>query len=154
MSDASGLKATLRHDLHDALRAQDRVRAGTLRMALTGITNAEVAGTEHRELDDEDVLKVLAKEAKKRREAADAYRGAGRAELAEQEEAELEVLQVYLPEQLGEEEIARIVDRAVDEVGATSMAQMGQVMKIVQGEVAGRADGGAVAAMVKARLAG
>lgn len=130
MSDASGLKATLRHDLHDALRAQDRVRAGTLRMALTGITNAEVAGTEHRELDDEDVLKVLAKEAKKRREAADAYRGAGRAELAEQEEAELAVLQAYLPAQLEDAELDRLAREAVAETGASGMGQMGQLSLI------------------------
>src|SRR5690606_36187043 len=133
-----GLKATLRHDLHDALRAQDRVRAGTLRMALTGITNAEVAGTEHRELDDEDVLKVLAKEAKKRREAADAYRGAGRAELAEQEEAELAVLQAYLPAQLEDAELDRLAREAVAETGASGMGQMGQVMKVLQPRVGGR----------------
>lgn len=152
MSDASGLKATLRHDLHDALRAQDRVRAGTLRMALTGITNAEVAGTEHRELDDEDVLKVLAKEAKKRREAADAYRGAGRAELAEQEEAELAVLQAYLPAQLEDAELDRLAREAVAETGASGMGQMGQVMKVLQPRVAGRAEGGRIAAAVKRAL--
>lgn len=152
MSDASGLKATLRHDLHDALRAQDRVRAGTLRMALTGITNAEVAGTEHRELDDEDVLKVLAKEAKKRREAADAYRGAGRAELAEQEEAELAVLQAYLPAQLEDAELDRLAREAVAETGASGMGQMGQVMKVLQPRVGGRAEGGRVAAAVRRAL--
>lgn len=152
MSDS--LKATLRTDLHAAMRAREQVRVDTLRMVLTGISNAEVSGTEAHELSEAETFKVVAKEAKKRKESATAYRDAGRPELAEREEAELEVLQVYLPEQLGDDELAGIVDRAIGEVGATSMAQMGQVMKLVQTEVAGRADGGAVAAMVKTRLAG
>ena len=152
MSDS--LKATLQSDLTTAMRAREQVRVATLRMALAAISTAEVAGTEARELDDTETLKVLAKEAKKRKESATAYRDAGRPELAEQEEAELAVLESYLPEQLGDEELTAIVDRAVAQVGATSMAQMGQVMKVAQGEVAGRADGGAVAAKVKARLAG
>lgn len=152
MSDS--LKATLQSDLTTAMRAREQVRVATLRMTLAAISTAEVAGTEARELDDAETLKVVAKEAKKRKESATAYRDAGRPELAEQEEAELAVLESYLPEQLGDDELTAIVDRAVAEVGATSMAQMGQVMKVAQGEVAGRADGGAVAAKVKARLAG
>lgn len=152
MSDS--LKATLQSDLTTAMRAREQVRVATLRMTLAAISTAEVAGTEARELDDAETLKVVAKEAKKRKESATAYRDAGRPELAEQEEAELAVLESYLPEQLGDDELKEIVDRAVAEVGATSMAQMGQVMKVAQGEVAGRADGGAVAAKVKARLAG
>ena len=148
------LKATLQHDLHTAMRAREQVRVATLRMVLTGISNAEVSGESARELSDDETLKVVAKEAKKRKESAAAYRDAGRPELAEREEAELAVLESYLPEQLGEEELTAIVDRAVEQVGATSMAQMGQVMKVAQAEVAGRADGGAIAAKVKARLAG
>ena len=152
MSDS--LKATLQSDLTTAMRAREQVRVATLRMTLAAISTAEVAGTEARGLDDAETLKVVAKEAKKRKESATAYRDAGRPELAEQEEAELAVLESYLPEQLGDDELKEIVDRAVAQVGATSMAQMGQVMKVAQGEVAGRADGGAVAAKVKARLAG
>lgn len=148
------LKATLQHDLHAAMRAREEVRVATLRMTLTAISNEEVSGTTARELSDEETLKVVAKEAKKRKESATAYRDAQRPELADREEAELAVLEGYLPEQMGEEELTAIVDRAIDQVGATSMAQMGQVMKLAQGEAAGRADGGAIAARVKARLAG
>jgi len=153
MTDTS-LKARLQHDLHDSMRARDKVRSGTLRMALTAVTNAEVAGDEARELTDDEVLKVLAKEAKKRREAADAYHGAGRGELAATEEAELVVLEGYLPAQLDDAELRAIVDRAVAATGATGPREMGQVMKAAQGEVAGRADGGRVAAIVKEVLTG
>ncbi|NYF98713.1 GatB/YqeY domain-containing protein [Janibacter cremeus] len=152
MSDS--LKAILRTDLHAAMRAREQVRVDTLRMVLTGISNAEVSGTQAHELSEAETLKVVVKEAKKRKESVSAYRDAGRPDLAAREEAELEVLQAYLPEQLGDDELAGIVDRAIGEVGATSMAQMGQVMKLVQTTVAGRAEGGAVAAMVRTRLAG
>lgn len=150
----TGLKAQIQHDLHDAMRAHDKVRAGTLRMALTAITTAEVAGTEARELDDDEVLAVLAKEAKKRREAADAYTGAGRPELAATEEAELAVLEGYLPAQLGDADLLAVVERAVAETGATSLRDMGRVMKVAQTEAAGRAEGGRIATIVKAVLAG
>lgn len=148
------LKTTLQHDLHAAMRAREAVIVATLRMALTAISTEEVSGTSARELSDEETLKVLAKEAKKRKESASAYRDAGRPELAEREEAELVVLEGYLPEQLGDDELTAIVDRAIEQTGATSMGQMGQVMKAAQAEAAGRADGGAIAAKVKARLAG
>lgn len=147
-------KATLASDLTAAMRAREQVRVATLRMVLAGISTEEVSGAESRELTDAETLKVVMKEAKKRKESAAAYREAGRPELAEREEAELAVLETYLPEQLGEDELTAIVDRAVEQVGATSMAQMGQVMKVAQAEIAGRADGGVVAAQVKARLAG
>lgn len=148
------LKARLQHDLHDAMRARDTVRSGTLRMTLTAITNAEVAGDEARELSDDEVLKVVAKEAKKRKEAAAAFTGAGRPELAATEEAELVVLEGYLPAQLDDEALREIVDRAVAATGAIGMSQLGLVMKAAQGEVAGRADGGRVAAVVKQVLSG
>ena len=148
------LKARLQHDLHDAMRARDTVRSGTLRMTLTAITNAEVAGDEARELSDDEVLKVVAKEAKKRKEAAAAFTGAGRPELAATEEAELLVLEGYLPAQLDDEALREIFDRAVAATGATGMPQLGMVMKAAQGEVAGRADGGRVAAVVKQVLSG
>jgi uncharacterized protein len=153
MTDTT-LKARIQHDLHDSMRAKDKVRSGTLRMVLTSITNAEVAGDEARELSDDEVLKVVAKEAKKRKEASAAYRGANRPELAEVEEAELVVLDGYLPAQLGDDELRAIVERAVASSGAAGMPQMGLVMKAAQGEVAGRADGGRVAAVVRQVLAG
>lgn len=148
----SSLKDTVQHDLHDAMRAQEKVRAGTLRMVLTAITNEEVAGREHRDLTDDDVLRVIAKEAKKRKEASAAYTDAGRAELAAQEDAELAVLETYLPAQLGDDELRAIVSGVIAETGASGMQQMGQVMKAAQAEVAGRADGGRVAAIVKEQL--
>lgn len=150
----SDLKARLRSDLTDAIRARDTLRTNTLRMTLSAIGNAEVAGSEARELSDDDVLKVIGKEAKKRREAAEAYDGAGRDELAATERSELAVLEDYLPKQLDDAQIDAIVAEAVQETGATGMAQMGQVMKVVQPKVAGQAEGGRVAAAVKRALAG
>lgn len=146
------LKARLQLDLHDAMRARDKVGAGTLRMVLTAVTNAEVAGDQARELSDDEVLKVIAKEARKRKEAAAAYRSAQRPELADTEDSELAVLEAYLPAQLGDAEVAEIVARAVHQAGATGMPQIGQVMKLAQAEVAGRADGGRVAAAARAAL--
>ena len=144
-------KAQLQSDLHEAMRARDRVRSATLRMALTAITTAEAAGAHH-DLSADEVQAVLTKEAKKRREAATAYEQAGRPELAATENGELAVLQDYLPQQLDEAAITELVDAAIAETGATGPAQMGQVMKAVQPKVAGRADGGAVAAVVQQRL--
>ncbi|WP_022925425.1 GatB/YqeY domain-containing protein [Serinicoccus marinus] len=152
MSDSTGLKATLQQDLTAAMRAQDKVRAGTLRMALTSVTTEEVAGKQQRELSDDEVLKVITKEAKKRREAAEAYSGAGRTELAAQEEAELAVLEAYLPAQLSDDELASMAREAVAETGATDLRGMGQVMKVLTPRVAGRAEGGRVAAAVKQAL--
>ncbi|MGL5817012.1 MAG: GatB/YqeY domain-containing protein [Phycicoccus sp.] len=147
------LKTRLRQDLHDAMRARDSVRSGTLRMALTAVTTAEVAGDEARELSDDEVLRVIGKEAKKRKEASAAYHDAGRSELADREDAELTVLESYLPAQLTDDELRAVVDRAVAMTGATGMPQMGQVMKVAQSEVAGRADGGRVASVVREVLA-
>ena len=147
------LKERLRADLTGAMRARDQVRLRTLRMALTAITNEEVAGSATRELSDDDVLKVLAREAKKRREAADAFAAAGRAEQAEAERAEGEVLAGYLPAQLSDEELASLVAAAVTETGAAGLPGMGKVMKAVTPRVAGRADGARVAAEVRRQLA-
>ena len=147
------LKATVQRDLTTAIRDRDQVRAGTLRMTLAAVTNEEVAGKEARELSDDEVLKVLAKEAKKRKEAAAAFSEAGRSELAAREEAELAVLEAYLPAQLGDDELDAIVAQAIEQAGATGMQQMGQVMKAAQTAVAGRAEGGRVAAAVQAALA-
>ena len=150
----STLKEQLQADLTTAMRERDQVRAGSLRMALTAVTTEEVAGKEHRELSDDDVLKVITKEAKKRREAATAYTDAGRAELAAKEEAELAVLEAYLPTQLSDEELESVVREAVAVSGATGMPQMGLAMKAANAAVAGRAEGGRVAAVVKRVLTG
>jgi len=147
------LKSTLRADLHTSMREHDKVRSSTLRMALTAVTNEEVSGTTSRELSDDEVLKVLAKEAKKRREAATAYMQAKRPELAAKEEAELVFLEAYLPAQLSDAELQALVSQAINETGATGMPQMGMVMKAATTLVAGRAEGGRIAAMVKNTLA-
>lgn len=143
------LKEQLQSDLTTAIRERDQVRAGSLRMALTAVTTEEVAGKEQRVLDDDDVLKVLAKEAKKRREASAAYVGADRPELAAKEDAELAVLEGYLPTQMGDDELTAIVREAVASSGATGPQQMGVAMRAAQQAVAGRAEGGRVAGIVK-----
>lgn len=146
------LKAQLRSDLTSAMKARDELRSATIRMALTAITNEEVAGKTARELSEDEVLKVLTREVKKRKEAAEAFAGAGRAEQAAREEAEGEVLTAYLPAQLSEEELQALVDEAVAESGAEGPRAMGAVMKVLTPKVAGRADGSRVAAAVKAKL--
>jgi uncharacterized protein len=148
------LKERLRSDLTTSMRARDELRTATIRMVLTAVTNAEVAGTQARELSNDDVLAVLTKEAKKRREAADAFREGGRVESASREEAEAGIIAEYLPVPLTDDELATLIDRAVAESGAESPRDMGKVMKALQPVVAGRADGSKVAAAVKARLAG
>ena len=146
------LKERLRSDLTAAMKARDELRAATIRMALTAITNEEVAGKQARVLSDDEVLTVLTREAKKRREAADAFDGAGRAELADRERAEGEVLNDYLPAQLGDDELAELVRAAIAESGADNPKAMGQVMKVLQPQVTGRAEGGRVAAEVRRQL--
>jgi uncharacterized protein YqeY len=146
------LKERLRADLTDAMRSRDQVRLRTLRMALSSITNEEVSGSASHELSDEDVMKVLTREAKKRREAADAFAAAGRAEQAEAERAEGEVLAGYLPAQLSPDELAGLVTAAITETGAAGMPDLGKVMKAVTPQVAGRADGARVAAEVRRQL--
>ena len=148
------LKQRLRSDLNAAMRARDQVRMRTLRMALTSITNEEVAGASARDLTDDEIVKVLTREARKRREAAEAFSAAGRGEQAAAERAEGEVLADYLPAQLSDEELATLVDAAIAETGSSGMAGMGQVMKTVTPKVAGRADGARVAAEVRRRLSG
>ena len=146
------LKDRLRADLNTAMRARDQVRLRALRMALTSITNEEVAGASARDLSDEEVVKVLTREAKKRREAAEAFSAAGRDEQAAAERAEGDVLATYLPAQLGDEELAALVGDAITETGATGMKSMGQVMKVLTPRLAGRADGARVAAEVRRQL--
>jgi uncharacterized protein len=146
------LKDRLRTDLTTAMKARDTVRTRTLRSALTAVSTAEVAGRTSRELSDDEVIKVLAREAKRRREAADAFDAAGRAEQASAERAEGDVLEGYLPAQLGDDELAAIVAAGIAESGAAGPRAMGQVMKVVTPQIAGRAEGARVAAEVRRQL--
>jgi uncharacterized protein YqeY len=148
----SALKEKLENDLHTAMKARDEVRTRTLRMALTAVKNEEVSGKAH-ELTDDEIVKVLTREAKKRREAATAFADAGRDEQAQAERDEGTVLEEYLPAQLGDEELTALVADAIAATGASGPRAMGQVMKAVSPKVAGRAEGGRVAAEVKRQLA-
>jgi uncharacterized protein len=151
----SALKDRLQSDLTTAIKSRDEVTAATLRMVLTAITNEEVAGKEARELSDQDVITVLGREAKKRRESADAYDGAMRPMLADRERAELEVIARYLPAQLSDDQLQALIAAAVADVLAQGMSgrpAMGAVMKRVQPQVKGRADGARVAALVESAL--
>ncbi|RZS41314.1 hypothetical protein EV193_103636 [Herbihabitans rhizosphaerae] len=153
----SDLKARLQADMTAALKKRDQVTLGALRMAIAAVRTEEVAGKVARELGDDEIMKVLTREVKKRKEAAEAFDGAGRAEQAATERAESEVLSAYLPAQLDDAALGEIVDAAVAEVAEQTgerpgPKQMGQVMKIANAKVAGRAEGGRVAGVVKARL--
>lgn len=152
-SDGS-LKSRLHADLVTALKARDELRTATLRMVLSAITTEEVAGAKARELSDDEVLKVLARESKKRREAATAFDAGNRTELADRERAEGIVIDDYLPKQLDDEELRALVATAVAQAGASGPQAMGAVMKIATPLVAGRAEGGRIAAEVKRQLAG
>ncbi|HWE91134.1 MAG TPA: GatB/YqeY domain-containing protein [Pseudonocardiaceae bacterium] len=155
----SELKDRLRADLTTAMKSRNTTTLGTLRMALAAVQTEEVAGKAARELSDEDVRKVLAREVRKRKEAAEAFDAAGRAEQAAAELAEAEVLTGYLPAQLDDAELTELVSQAIAEVTDAlgerpGIKQMGQVMKAANAKVAGRAEGGRVAALVKAGLQG
>ncbi len=154
MVSMSALKDRLRADLTTSIKARDELRSSTLRMVLTAITNAEVAGKEARELTDEDILGVLSSEAKRRREAATAFADGGREEMAAKEAAEGVVIAEYLPTPLTDAEIAELVTAAIVQTGAADegMRAMGKVMGVVTPQVKGRADGGAVAAEVRRQL--
>jgi uncharacterized protein YqeY len=156
MTDPTGLKQQLRSDLTTAMKARDKVRSGTLRMVLTAISEAEVSGTQSHELTEQQVLDVVIKEAKKRREAEEAYAAADRPELAEKERAESAVLTDYLPQQLTADEIATLVAEAIASTGAAALGMkgLGKVMGVVTPQTKGKADGGAVAAEVRKQLAG
>src|SRR3954468_2151861 len=148
------LKDRLQADLTSSMKARDELTTATLRMVLTAIGNEEVAGKTARQLSDDEVLKVIGREAKKRREAAEAFTSGGRADRAERELAEGAVLDGYLPAQLSDDDLAALVREAVAESGASGPQAMGTVMKVVGPKVAGRAEGGRIAAAVKAALAG
>jgi uncharacterized protein YqeY len=149
-----GLKETLQSDLTEAIRARDELKSGTIRMVLTAITMEEVSGKEARTLTDTEIITVLSREAKKRKEASEAYAEAGRADRADREKAEGEIIALYLPTQLTSEEIEEMIAEAIAETGATGPAGMGLVMKIISPKIAGKADGGSVSGLVKAALTG
>lgn len=149
----TALKETLRTDLTAAMKGRDELVTATLRMALTAVGNEEVAGKQARELSDAEVVQVLTREAKKRREAAEAFENGGRPEQAAREKAEGEVLARYLPAQLTDEELDTLVAEAIAETGAEGPKGMGLVMKALNPKIAGRAEGGRVAAAVKSALA-
>ena len=148
------LKEKLQNDLTSAMRARDEIKSSTIRMILTSIKNEEVSGKEARDLSDAEVITVLSREAKKRREAAEAFDQAGAKDRADQERAEGVVIAEYLPKQLSEDEVKALIAQAIAETGANSPAQMGLVMKSLQPKTAGKADGGLVSSLVKAALAG
>ena len=147
-----GLKEKLQSDLTDAIRSKDGVKSGTIRMLLAAITNEEVAGKSAKVLTDAEVITVLSREAKKRREAVEAYTNAKRDDLANKEKEEAAVIALYLPEQLSEADINKLIADAIVETNAAGPAGMGLVMKVLQPKIAGKADGGVVSSLVKAAL--
>jgi uncharacterized protein YqeY len=148
----SALKEKLQSDLNGAIKSRNTVVAETIRMVLSAITNEEVAGKEKRELSDAEVITVLTREAKKRREAAEAFENGGRADRAAAERAEGEVIASYLPEQLSEDEIKKLISETIAAVGAAGPADMGKVMGSLKAKVAGKADGALVSSLVKEAL--
>lgn len=150
----STLKDQLRTDLTASMKARDQVRSSTLRMLLSAVSNAEVAGKQARELSDDDVIGVLTTEAKKRRESAVAFDEGGRSESAAKERAEVEVIAQYLPEQLSQEQVVDLVSQAIADTGAADegMKAMGKVMGALQPKIKGRAEGGFVADEVRRQL--
>lgn len=145
-------KNKLQADLNTAIRGRDEVTSSTIRMLLTAITNEEVAGKEKRELKDEEIITVLSREAKKRREAAEAFEAAGRADKAAMEKSEGEVIAKYLPEQLSDADLQKMIDEAIAATGAAGPADMGKVMGALKAKVAGKADGALVSSLVKEAL--
>ena len=149
-----GLKERLQSELTEAIRSRNELKSGTIRMILTAITNEEVSGKSARVLADAEIITVLSREAKKRREAAEAFADAGRADRAEQETNEGKIISEYLPEQLSEADLKKMISDAIAETGASGTAGMGLVMKVISPKIAGKADGGTVSGLVKAALSG
>ncbi len=147
-----GLKETLKNDLTEAIRSSDKVVSGTIRMVLTAITNEEVSGKEARVLTDDEIITVLSREAKKRREAAEEFAKAGRTDKAADEKAEGDVIARYLPAQLSEDDIKKLIDAAIASTGAAGPADIGKVMGAIKPQIAGKADGAVVSSLVKAAL--
>ena len=149
-----GIKEQLQSDLTEAIRSRNEIVSGTIRMVLTSIRNEEVSGKEERTLADAEIITVLTREGKKRREAAEAFADAGRADKAELEKAEGEVIAKYLPAQMSEDDVKKLVAAAIAQSGAAGPGDMGKVMGILKPQVAGKAEGGLVSGLVKAALAG
>ena len=149
-----GLKETLKSDLTEAIRSSDKVVSGTIRMVLTAITNEEVSGKEARVLTEDEIITVLSREAKKRREAAEEFAKANRPDKSAEEKAEGEVIARYLPAQLSEDDVKKMIASAIASTGAAGPGDMGKVMGAIKGQVAGKADGSLVSSLVKAALAG
>ncbi len=146
------LRSKVADDMREAMKARDQARVGTLRMLMAAVKNTEV--DKRHELSDDEVLEVITKEAKRRRESIEAFRQGGRDDLVAKESTELSVLESYLPARLGEDELAALVDEAIAEAGATTPKQMGDVMKVLMPKLRGRADGAQVSTMVRAKLGG
>jgi uncharacterized protein YqeY len=149
-----GLKETLKSDLTEAIRSSNKVVSGTIRMVLTAITNEEVSGKEARVLTEDEIITVLSREAKKRREAAEEFAKANRPDKSAEEKAEGEVIANYLPAQLSEADVKKMIAAAIASTGAAGPADMGKVMGAIKGQIAGKADGSLVSSLVKAALAG
>ena len=146
------IKETLQANLTEAIRSRDEIVSCTIRMVLTAITNEEVSGKEARVLTDAEIITVLSREAKKRREAAEAFADAGRADKAALEKSEGEVIAKYLPAQLSADEIKQIIADAIASTGAAGPADMGKVMGAIKPKIAGKADGALVSSLVKESL--
>ena len=144
------LREKIATDMRDAMKAREQARVATLRMLMAAVKNTEVEKLH--ELSDDEVLEVVAREAKRRKESIDAFEKGDRSDLVEKETAELNVLEAYLPAKLSDEELAGLVDQAITETGATTPKQMGEVMKALMPEIRGRADGAQVSALVKSKL--
>lgn len=147
------LATRIEDDLKTAMKARDSETVGTLRMILASIKNLRAEAGHGADVSDEEMLDLLGREAKRRSEAASAYEEAGRPELADKERRELEIIKRYLPDQLDEEELRRLVDAAIEETGATDASDLGKVMSAVMPNVKGRADGKQVNAIARERLA-
>ena len=152
MMSPMSIKETLQSDLTEAIRSRNELHAATIRMVLTAITNEEVSGKSARVLTDAEIITVLSREAKKRREAAEAFAAGDRQDRSDREKAEGEVIALYLPAQLGEAELAQMINEAIVESGAAGPSGMGAVMKLLQPKIAGKADGAMVSAAVKSAL--
>ena len=146
------IKEQLRLDLTEAIRSRDELVSGTIRMVLSAITNEEVAGKEARVLSDDEVITVLSREAKKRREASEAFEAAGRTDKATLEKTEGEVIAKYLPAQLSSDDIKTIIATAIASTGAAGPSDMGKVMGAIKPLIAGKADGSIVSTLVKEAL--
>ena len=144
------LREKIANDMRDAMKAREQIRVATLRMLMAAVKNTEVEKLH--ELSDDEVLDVVAREAKRRRESIDAFKQGGRDDLVDKESGELAVLEAYLPEKLSDEELAKLVDEAIAETGASTPKQMGEVMKALMPKIHGRADGAQVSALVKGKL--